>query len=273
MMRPSGSTGAKIADRAPMTMRARPWRILCHSSCRSPALKMRMQNRHERLQFAGTEPRLEPLDRLRRQRNFRHEHNRAFALLQRVREGLQINFRFAGAGDAVQQKGCEVGGLAAGWMALTRPSSCAALHRRFDFFQRGSLRRIQRRSAASAKCVSRAYGSRSEISEVISTRPRSSSLRTVAAVVSASSSSSASGISRRSSMMFQTSCWRFGSFGNSPVTGSARTNNRFAPACVFFAHGFGQNGFQARSPARSNNIRQSSARVSKLSASPGFARR
>ena len=57
--------------------------------------QMRMQHRDERLQFAGAEPRLEPLHRLRRQRNFRHQHNRAFALLQRVREGLQINFRLA----------------------------------------------------------------------------------------------------------------------------------------------------------------------------------
>jgi hypothetical protein len=33
------ATGAKIADRAPITMRARPCRILCHSSWRSPALR------------------------------------------------------------------------------------------------------------------------------------------------------------------------------------------------------------------------------------------
>ena len=37
MISGSGSTGAKMADRAPMTTRARPCRILCHSSCRSPA--------------------------------------------------------------------------------------------------------------------------------------------------------------------------------------------------------------------------------------------
>ena len=68
-----------------------------------------MQHRDQRLQFARTEPRLEPLDRLRRQRNFRHQHNRALALFQRVRDGLQINFRLAAAGDAVEKKsrGCE----------------------------------------------------------------------------------------------------------------------------------------------------------------------
>ena len=65
---------------------------------------MRVQHRHERLQFAGAEPRLEALDGLRRQGNFRHQHDRALALLQRVGDGLQINFRLAGAGDAVQQE-------------------------------------------------------------------------------------------------------------------------------------------------------------------------
>ena len=105
MMRPSGSTGAKIAERAPMTMRARPWRILCHSSWRSPADKWLNANGDERLQFAGTEPRLESLDGLRRERNFRHEHDRALALFQRVREGLEIDFRLAAAGDAMEQKG------------------------------------------------------------------------------------------------------------------------------------------------------------------------
>ena len=39
MIKPSGVTGAKMAERAPVTIRARPWRILCHSSWRSPADK------------------------------------------------------------------------------------------------------------------------------------------------------------------------------------------------------------------------------------------
>src|SRR5882757_4106184 len=63
-----------------------------------------MQHGNERLPFPRTEPRLEPLDGLRRERNFRHEHNRAFALFERVRDGLQIDLRLAGAGDAVQKK-------------------------------------------------------------------------------------------------------------------------------------------------------------------------
>jgi hypothetical protein len=57
--------------------------------------EMRMQHRYQRLQFPGTKPRLEPLDGLRCQRNFRHEHNGAFALLQRVGDGLEIDFGFA----------------------------------------------------------------------------------------------------------------------------------------------------------------------------------
>ena len=67
--------------------------------------QMRMQHRYERLQFAGAEPRLEPLNRLRRQRNFRHEDDGALALLERVGQRLKINLGLAGAGDAVQKKG------------------------------------------------------------------------------------------------------------------------------------------------------------------------
>ena len=66
--------------------------------------KVRMQNRDERLEFAGAESRLEPLDGLRRERNFRHEHDRALALFERMREGLEINLGLAGAGDAVEKK-------------------------------------------------------------------------------------------------------------------------------------------------------------------------
>src|ERR1039458_1633280 len=65
---------------------------------------MAVQDGDERLQFAGTEPCFESLDRLRRERNFRHEHNRALALFERVRDGLQVNFGFAGTGDAVQKE-------------------------------------------------------------------------------------------------------------------------------------------------------------------------
>ena len=66
--------------------------------------QMAVQHGHQRLQRAGTEAGLEPLDRLRRQRDFRHQHNRALALLQGVGDGLQINFRLAAAGHAVQEE-------------------------------------------------------------------------------------------------------------------------------------------------------------------------
>jgi len=66
--------------------------------------QMRMQHRHQRLQFSRAEPRLEPLDGLRRQGNFWHEDDRALALFQRVGDRLEINFRLAGAGDAIQEE-------------------------------------------------------------------------------------------------------------------------------------------------------------------------
>src|ERR1035438_3546448 len=65
---------------------------------------MAVQDGDERLQFAGTEPCLEAFDRLRRQRNFRHEHNRALALRERVFDGLEIDLGLAGTGDAVQKE-------------------------------------------------------------------------------------------------------------------------------------------------------------------------
>ena len=67
--------------------------------------QMAVQHRHQRLQRAGAEPRLEPLDGLRRERDFRHEHNRALAVFQGVGDGLQINLGLAAAGDAVQEEG------------------------------------------------------------------------------------------------------------------------------------------------------------------------
>ena len=67
--------------------------------------QMAVQHRHQGLQRAGAEPRLEALDGLRRERDFRHEDNGALALLQGVGDGLQIDLRLAAAGDAVEQEG------------------------------------------------------------------------------------------------------------------------------------------------------------------------
>src|ERR1039458_4105839 len=65
---------------------------------------MAVQDGDERLQFAGTEPCFESLDRLRRERNFRHEHDGALALFECVGKGLEVDLRLAGAGDTVQKE-------------------------------------------------------------------------------------------------------------------------------------------------------------------------
>ena len=67
--------------------------------------KMAVQNRDQCLQRAGTKTGFESLDGLWRERNFRDEHNGAFALCERVSDGLQIDLGLAAAGDAVQKKG------------------------------------------------------------------------------------------------------------------------------------------------------------------------
>ncbi len=66
---------------------------------------MAVQHGDECAERAGTEPGLKALHRLRRQRDFRHEDDRAFSLLEGVGEGLQINLSFSAAGDAVEEEG------------------------------------------------------------------------------------------------------------------------------------------------------------------------
>ena len=65
---------------------------------------MRVQNRDECLELAGTEARLESFDGLRRERDFRHEDDGALALFERVGKGLQVNFGFAGACHSMKKK-------------------------------------------------------------------------------------------------------------------------------------------------------------------------
>ena len=65
---------------------------------------MAVQDGDERLEFAGAEPGLEPLDGLRRKRNLRHEHDGALALFECVGDGLKINLGLAAAGDAMEKK-------------------------------------------------------------------------------------------------------------------------------------------------------------------------
>ena len=50
------------------------------------------------------EPRLEPLERLRRQRDLRHEHDCAASCGERVGDRVQVHLGLAGAGHAVQQQ-------------------------------------------------------------------------------------------------------------------------------------------------------------------------
>ena len=68
---------------------------------------MAVQNGYDVVHF--DEATLETLDGLGRKRNFRHKHDRATAAFERNANGLQINFGFPAAGDAVQQN--RFGGL------------------------------------------------------------------------------------------------------------------------------------------------------------------
>jgi len=70
--------GRKNRRTRAMTMRARALAYLVPFIVAFAGGQMAVQDRHERLEFAGTEPRLESLDRLRRERDFRHQHNRAW---------------------------------------------------------------------------------------------------------------------------------------------------------------------------------------------------
>jgi len=67
--------------------------------------QMAVQDRHQRLQGARAEAALETFDRLWCEGDFRHEHDGAFALLQAMGDGLQINLGLAAARDAVEQEG------------------------------------------------------------------------------------------------------------------------------------------------------------------------
>ena len=99
--------------------------------------KSAVQHRH-RVARAG-EPALEPLDRLRRQGNLRHQHERAPTLRARHRDGLQVDLRLAAAGDPVQQH----------WLLLRarRPHHVA------HFAQSGRLLWIQRQRRVGKKRI------------------------------------------------------------------------------------------------------------------------
>ena len=66
--------------------------------------KMTVQHRHQCLERPGAKPCLKALDRLRCQRNFRHQDNRPLTLLQRMCNRLQIHFGFPTPCYSVQQE-------------------------------------------------------------------------------------------------------------------------------------------------------------------------
>src|SRR5438552_19057062 len=66
---------------------------------------MTVQHGDECLQTSRTKARLKSFDSLWREGNLRYQNNRALALLQRMRNGLEIDFGLAAAGDAVEEEG------------------------------------------------------------------------------------------------------------------------------------------------------------------------
>ena len=110
------------ADADPRLARMQALPLVAALARRQP----RMEQRH-----AVAEPRREPRDRLGRQPDLRHEHDRALPPLQRRLGGRQVDLGLARARDPVQQV------LAAG----------AAVHRRDDRLDRRALLGRQRRPA------------------------------------------------------------------------------------------------------------------------------
>ena len=120
-----------------------------------------MQDCDHVLRFRETA--FETLDRLRRERNFRDEHDGSLAPRQRELDRLQINFRFSAPGHAVQQE--SVSHFRRGQRFLDRGSAavCSAFSARF---------------VVAMNCSS-ACGSRCTASSRISMNPRFSSARNV----------------------------------------------------------------------------------------------
>ena len=96
---PSRSTGAKIAERAPTTMRAAPDCDACTLVAPLGLRQPGVQNRD-----AIAEACAEPPDRLRRERDLRHEDDRREAALERCCSRLQVHLRLPAARGAVEEK-------------------------------------------------------------------------------------------------------------------------------------------------------------------------
>ena len=98
-IRPSPRTGAKIAERAPTTTRASPLAMRSRSSRRSASVSPEWMQRDARAEAGAEAP-----DRLRRQRDLRHEHDRAEAALERRAARLEVHLGLAAARRAVEQE-------------------------------------------------------------------------------------------------------------------------------------------------------------------------
>ena len=138
---------------------------------------MAVQDGDERLQRTGAKAGLEPFDRLRCERDFRHQYDGALALLERVGDGLQIDLRLAAAGDAVEEE------RAAG----VPPAGSAA---------RGGSRRLMERNAGfrALHCRQDAGSTFPRQNEAACAQPESVVLQRAAGILPAE---------------VRTSCWRF----------------------------------------------------------------
>ena len=65
---------------------------------------------HGDLVLRRCEARFETFDGLRRERDFRHEHDRRLAAFEDELNGLEVNFRLATAGHAVEEDGLGLAG-------------------------------------------------------------------------------------------------------------------------------------------------------------------
>ena len=86
-----------MAERAPTTTLACPLAIICQKRWRSVAVEPAVQNR-DAAEAGG-----EAANRLRRQRDLRHQHDRAASGIHHLPDAPEINLRLAAARDAEQQ--------------------------------------------------------------------------------------------------------------------------------------------------------------------------
>ena len=66
------------------------------------------------------EPQPEPLDRLRRQADLRHQHDRLPPVADHLLDRLDVDLRLAAAGDAVEEDGLVAAGARSDWRMASR---------------------------------------------------------------------------------------------------------------------------------------------------------